>query len=89
MRVPKDELIAALDLQIKPVHAFLVPAGMFVAHRQWLKQEIAIARKYDKPIIGVLPLGQIRIPKLVDKLANVIVGWHTPTIVRAIREWAI
>lgn len=87
--VPKTELIAALDRLIRPVHVFLVSAGMFVAHRQWLQLEIDIAQKYDKPIIGVLPQGQVKIPKLVDELADEIVGWYIPAIVRAIRKWAM
>lgn len=88
-RVPDEELIAALDRHIRPVHAFLVSAGMFVAHREWLQTEISIARKYDKPIIGVRPQGQIVVPRIVKDEADKIVGGHTPTIVRAIREWAI
>lgn len=62
----KSKLIEELDQQIKPVNCVLVLAGMYAAHSDWIEQEIKIANKYNKPIIGVKPWGQERIPWIVE-----------------------
>ena len=75
-----------LKNQIRPVQCVLIISGMYAAHRKWIQEEIDIAQGYDKPIVGIRPWGSQRIPVVVQEAANVMVGWNTSTIVRAIRN---
>ncbi len=83
------ELREALYRQIRPVNCFLVVAGMYVNHRKWIQEEIDIAESYGKPIVGVIPWGQERVPIQVQNAANEMVGWQTGGIVDAIRRWSL
>ncbi len=83
------ELSTALDRQIRPVNCFLVVSGMYLNHRKWIQEEIDTARAYRKPIIGIVPWGQIRVPVDVQNLADEMVGWQTNSIVSAIRNSSI
>ena len=83
------ELREALDRQIAPVNCFLVVAGMYVNHRKWIQEEIDIAEYYSKPIVGVKPRGQERVPEQVQNAAVAMVGWQTSSIVAAIRRWSL
>lgn len=85
----KSELSIALDLQIARVNCFLVISGMYVNHREWIQKEIDIAKVYNKPIIGVLPQGQERVPAEVRDVAKEMVNWSTSSIVAAIRKWSL
>ena len=62
---------------------------MYVAHRYWLQTEIELAQKYNKPIVGIKPWGQERVPLEVQNAANVIVGWNTDSIVKAVRIYSL
>lgn len=79
----------ALIRQIRPVNAVLVIAGMYVNYRRWIQREIEIAQALNKPIIGVIPWGQERVPTEVQNVAKTMVGWNTSTIVDAIRKYSI
>lgn len=83
------ELRQALNRQIAPINCFLVVSGMYVNHRRWIQEEIDIAIHYEKPIIGVIPWGQERMPIEVQNVANEMVGWQTSSIVAAIRSWSL
>ncbi|MHA6830722.1 TIR domain-containing protein [Ralstonia pseudosolanacearum] len=83
------KLTAALDEQIRITNVVLILAGMYAAHSDWVNKEIAIAAKYQKPIIGVKPWGQQRIPDVVQTAAKEMVGWNTDSIVAAIRKHAL
>jgi hypothetical protein len=78
-----------LDAQIRPVQCVLVIAGMYAAHRFWIDKEIAFAQMYSKPIIGLIPWGQERVPASVQSAAHEMVGWNTASIVDAIRRRAL
>ena len=82
-------LTAALKRQIRPVNCVLILAGMYVNHRKWIKKEIAIAQTFDKPIVGIRPWGQQRTPTAVQEAADIMVGWNTDSIVKAIRDYSI
>ncbi len=84
-----SQLRQALDRQIRPVNCFLVVSGMYVNHRKWMQEEMDIAQDYDKPIIGVIPWGQERVPVEVQRVADEMVGWQTSSIVAAIRRWSL
>lgn len=83
------ELEQELYGQIRPVHIVIVLCGMYVNYRKWIQKEIDIALNLGKPIIGVKPWGQERIPKAVQDVAKEIVGWNTDSIVSAIRRHAL
>jgi hypothetical protein len=73
--------------QIRPADVMLVCAGMYTAHSEWMDWEMAFARRIGKPIIGVIPWGNRRVPVAVQKNATDTVGWNTSTIVAAIRRY--
>ncbi|MEF9414224.1 TIR domain-containing protein [Ralstonia sp. SM1864_UCD524_TZ4] len=83
------KLTAALDEQIRITNVVLILAGMYATHSDWVSKEIAIAEKYQKPIIGVKLWGQQRIPDVVQIAAKEMVGWNTDSIVAAIRKHAL
>ena len=85
----RKELIKELDEQIRPVNCVLILSGMYAAHSFWIQKEIDISVKYSKPIIGVKPWGQAKIPKAVSDVAVEIVGWNTSSIVSAIRKHSL
>ena len=82
---PDAALTHALRRQIRPVNCVLILAGMYAAHRKWIQKEIDIAQELAKPIVGLKPRGQQRVPTAVSNAANEMVGWNTQSIVRAIR----
>jgi len=88
-QVGQNKLTNMLDAQIRPVQCVLVIAGMYAAHRFWMDKEIAIAQYYNKPIIGVIPWGQERVPEAVQFAAHEMVRWNTDSVVSAIRRWAL
>ena len=82
-------LMSRLERQIAPVQCVVVLSGMYAAHRYWIDQEIRIAKRYRKPIIGLCPWGQERTPVLVQEAADEMVSWSTSSIVAAIRRHSI
>ena len=80
------ELVQKLDEQIRESSIVLVIEGMYCNYRKWIKKEIEIAKKYNKPILLIEPYGSNRIPNDVEINANKIVKWNTKSIVEAIRE---
>ena len=84
--VGKAKLTQLLDNQIKPAYCFLVMAGMYVAHKNWIQKEIEIAQKYGKPVIGLILWGQERTQSLIQEATNEMVGWNTASMIDAIRR---
>lgn len=87
--IGQTRLASLLDAQIRPVQCVLVIAGMYAAHRYWIDKEIAFAQMYNKPIIGLVPWGQERVPLSVQAAAREMVGWNTNSIVDSIRRNAL
>lgn len=85
----KETLTEELKQQIRPVNCVLILSGMYVAYSDWIQTEIDIALSYNKPIIGVKPWGQERVPKAVSDVAKEIVGWNTSSIISAIRKHSL
>jgi hypothetical protein len=85
----KSRLQRLLDEQIRQASIVLVLAGMYVTHKEWIQYEINEASATNKPIIGVTPRGQERIPAEVTSVAKVMVGWNTNSIVEAIRKYSL
>ena len=85
----KRTLTNELDQQVRPTNCVIILAGMYAAHSDWIEKEIQLANNYNKPIIGVKPWGQQRVPLIVQNNASEIVGWNTSTIISAIRRNSI
>lgn len=79
----------ALRSQIRPTNHVLILAGMYVSYREWIQIEIDIAVEMDKPIIGILPWGNMNIPKAVQDTAVTEVGWNRYSVIEAIREYSL
>lgn len=84
----EGELKKLLRDQMRDANAFVIIAGMYVAHSEWIDFEINFARRIGSPIIGVLPRGSIQIPRSVQDAARELVGWTQASIVSAIRRHA-
>lgn len=85
----KAQIKDAIDRKISPVGCVLVISGMYASYREWMQYEIDKAIEMEKPIIGIKPWGQQKIPSAVSDVADIMVGWNTDSIVSAIREYSL
>ena len=79
------QLATKLLHQMNPTQVVIVLAGMYAAHSDWIQFEINEAKRMGKPIIGVRPWGQERIPQSLQDAATVMHGWNIGPIVESIR----
>ena len=84
--VGKNKLTALLSEQIRQSSCFVVVAGMYVNHKEWIQTEIEIAQNYEKPIIGVRSRGQKITPKCIQDVADEICNWNAKSITDAIKR---
>jgi len=75
-----------LRARIAASDVFIVVAGMYTAHSDWMKWEIETAVANNVPVIGIRPHGSLRTPQVVTDNAKIIVGWYTPSIIEAIKD---
>lgn len=75
-----------LKARISASDVFIVVAGMYTAHSDWMKWEIETAVANNIPVIGIKPHGSQRTPQVVTDNAKIIVGWYTPSIISAIKD---
>jgi hypothetical protein len=87
--VPNERLEYELRNQMRPADAFLIIAGMYAAHREWIEFELEFARRIGRPILGIKKWGGERIPQAIQAAATDIVGWNSGSIVQAIRTYAL
>lgn len=85
----KRQITDAITRKIQHVNAVIVLSGMYFPYHEWMEIELEIAKKYNRPIIAVLPYGSTLIPTYIQLYATEIVGWNTNSIVNAIRTNAI
>lgn len=83
------ELKTKISTQIAKCSCVVILAGMYVNYSRWIDFEIDTAIEMGKPIIGVRPWGQERVPKKVADNSDVMVGWNSSSVVRAIRDYSI
>lgn len=88
-RLSNEDLEYQLRNQMRPADVFLIIAGMYVAHSDWIDFELNFARRTGRPIIGIQKWGSERIPVAIQNAATDIVGWSTTGIVGAIRRHAL
>ena len=85
----KRELRDKLRKRIALCSCVIILSGMYVSYSEWIDYEIDTAIELRKPIIGVKPRGQERIPSKVSNNADVMVGWNSNSVVQAVRDYAL
>ena len=85
----KRELKEKLRNRISNCSCVIILSGMYVAYSEWIDYEIDIAVEMGKPIIGLEPWGQERVPQKVTSNADVVVGWNSYSVVQAIRDYSL
>ena len=73
----KRELKEKLRNRISLCSCVIILSGMYVSYSEWIDYEIDTAIELGKPIIGVKPRGQERIPNKVSDNADIMVGWNS------------
>lgn len=82
-------LSEGMTRQINPSQVVVVLGGMYAAYSNWIDYEIREAKRMGKPIVGVKPWGQERIPKVVSEASWCEpVGWNSASVVAAVREYS-
>jgi MTH538 TIR-like domain (DUF1863) len=80
-------LSEGMTRQINPSQIVVILGGMYAAHSAWIEYEIAEAVRMKKPIIGIKPWGQERIPAIVQEASWCpMVGWNSASVISAVRE---
>jgi hypothetical protein len=85
----KKELKEKLHNRISLCSCVIILSGMYVSYSEWIDYEIDTAIELGKPIIGVKPRGQERIPSKVSSNADIMVGWNSSSVVQAVRDYAL
>ncbi len=85
----KRELKQKIRNRISLCNSIIILSGMYVSYSEWIDFEIDTALELGKPIIGVKPWGQERIPSKVQDNADVMVGWNSASVVQAVRDYSI
>jgi hypothetical protein len=87
--VTGQEIQYELRTQMRPADVFIIIAGMYAAHREWIDFELQFARRIGRPIIGIIKWGAERVPANIQDAATELVGWSGASIVQAIRRHAL
>ncbi|MBS4051853.1 TIR domain-containing protein [Methylomonas rivi] len=66
-----------LESQIIPVHSVVLLSGVYKINsaRRWFDMEVEMARKHNKPLIGIPGLGEDSVPDEVAILCDECCGW--------------
>jgi len=84
------QLYEAIKGQIAQAHCVVMLAGVYSTYSKWINKEIEISKEvFSKPLIAVEPWGSEKTSTVVKDAADVIVGWNSASIVKAIREYAL
>lgn len=83
------ELRIALTNRISNCSCIVVLSGMYASYSEWIDYEIDEAIRMNKPIIGLKPWGQEKVPAKISNNATVMVGWNSSSLIDAIRKYAI
>lgn len=66
----------------------LAISGIYASYSEWIEWEILTSKSNNIPVIGVVPLGQLKTSRTVTKHSVIDVKWRTESIVDAIRTYA-
>jgi hypothetical protein len=84
----QNELKAGLKRLIRLSQIVIVPAGMEINYRPFIRFELKLAADMAKPILGIIPRGNLQVPRAMDIACDTI-GWNRLSIVNAIRRHAL
>lgn len=74
---------------MRPADVFLIIAGMYAAHSQWIDFELRFARRIGRPIVGIWPWGALNKPLAVRNAAIEMVGRNQASLINVIRRRAL
>jgi hypothetical protein len=77
-----------LESQIIPVHVVILLAGVYEikSARRWLEMEVEMARKHNKPIIGIPAIGKETVPEEVSVLCDAKCGWDGARLIATLDQ---
>lgn len=77
-----------LETQIIPVHAVVLLTGVYsiISARRWFDLEVEMARKHNKPLIGVPVIGETSVPDEVANLCDASCGWDAMQLLTTIDQ---
>ena len=76
---------SAIERKVMWCQVVILTVGVHASYSGSIKREIELAKKYNKPIVAVIPNGAERTSSL-RYYANETVGWRSDSIVNAIRR---
>lgn len=76
----------SLKDQMRSASLVVVSAGMYSAYSRWIDTEIELARDMGKPIIGIIPEGQEKIPKNIEENCTEICRWRKASLIESISK---
>ena len=82
----KKDLKQKITNKINLVDCVIILAGMYTTHSEWIDYEIEEANRLGKPIIGVKPWGNERMPAKVQNYANEVVNWQSSSVIDAVKR---
>jgi len=82
----KRDLKQKITNKINQVNCVIILAGMYTAHSEWIDFEIEEAKRLSKPIVGVKPWGNERMPSKVQSCADEIVNWQSASVLAAVKN---
>lgn len=85
----KKELKEQLTQQMRGCSAIIVVTGMYASYSEWIDYEIDEAIRMNKPIIGIKPWGNERVPKKISDNTTTLVGWNSASLISAVRNYAL
>lgn len=77
-----------LESQIIPAHVVVLLAGVYEIRsaRRWFDMEVEMARKHNKPILGLPAIGKETLPEEVRELCDAESDWNGARIIATIDE---
>ena len=82
----KNLLKEKITEQIRHASVVIILAGMYAAHSSWIDYEINEAIRMGKPILGVAPWSQERIPLKISDNANLMVRWNKDSVINGFKN---
>lgn len=75
-----------LESQIIPVHGVVLLTGVYEikSARRWFDMEVEMARKHNKPLIGIPAIGEKTVPDEVSSLCDTCCEWDAMELLAAI-----
>ena len=77
-----------LESQIIPVHGVVLLTGVYAINsaRRWFDMEVEMARKHNKPLIGIPAFGEKSVPGEVGNLCDVCCEWDARQLLTTIDQ---